>query len=92
MICKALQAFVVESAYNVLKSTNAIMCSSASTSTSACGRKVLEAPPSISKNVLKVLSSTSTLVLAPCLIIIRAGMDPTFILRIFVHNNDRVPR
>ena len=37
---KSLQAFVLESAYNVLKSTNAIMCLSATTS--ASGRKVLE--------------------------------------------------
>ena len=59
-------AFMLESAYNVLISTNAIMCLSASTS--ACGRKVLERPPSTSKNVLKVLSSTSTQVLAPCLV------------------------
>ena len=66
---KALQAFVLKSAYNVLKITNALKCLSASTSTTTCGGKCLKAPPNTPKNVLKMLSSTSIQEVAPCLYI-----------------------
>ena len=49
---KALQVFVLKSAYNVLKITNALKCLSASTSTSACGRNVLESSSKHSKKLI----------------------------------------